>query len=167
MKRIIKIFLLLVVLLFPLVVNAKDNKVAFYQNSKDSQILELIQKYISMFNPSIGDALSSLIATESALKVLDYSIEDVYLMYKELPALNTKVSVKDKNVFKTNDNETRLVEPESVQKIIDDVVKECKNGRAFIRPSGTEDVVRVYAEAETIEQAKLITNKLVEALKSY
>ena len=120
-----------------------------------------------MFNPSIGDALSSLIATESALKVLDYSIEDVYLMYKELPALNTKVTVKDKNVFKTNDNETRLIEPESVQKIIDDVVKECKNGRAFIRPSGTEDVVRVYAEADSIEEAKQITNKLVEALKSY
>ena len=120
-----------------------------------------------MFNPSIGDSISSLIATESALKVLDYSIEDVYLMYKELPALNTKVSVKDKNIFKTNDNETRLVEPENVQKIIDEVVAKCKNGRAFIRPSGTEDVVRIYAEAESIEEAKEITNHLVEALKNY
>lgn len=137
------------------------------ENSKDSQILELIQKYISMFNPSIDDSISSLIATESALKVLDYSIEDVYLMYKELPALNTKVSVKDKNIFKTNDNETRLVEPENVQKIIDEVVAKCKNGRAFIRPSGTEDVVRIYAEAESIEEAKEITNHLVEALKNY
>ena len=26
-------------------------------------------------------------------------------------------------------------------------------GRCFVRPSGTEDVVRVYAEAETREQA--------------
>lgn len=28
-----------------------------------------------------------------------------------------------------------------------------ENGRSFVRPSGTEDVVRVYAEAVTQEQA--------------
>ena len=120
-----------------------------------------------MFNPSIGDAISSLIATESALKVLDYSIEDVYSMYKELPALNTKVSVKDKNIFKPNDNETKLIQPENVQKIIDEIVSKFNNGRAFIRPSGTEDVVRIYAEADNLNDAKTITEKLVEELKKY
>ena len=137
------------------------------ENSKDSQILELIQKFISMFNPSIGDALSSLIATESALKVLDFSIEDVYLMYKELPSLNTKISVKDKSIFKCNDNETKLIQPENLQMIIDQLVSKFNQARAFIRPSGTEDVVRIYTEAENIDDAKLITQKLVEELKKY
>jgi phosphoacetylglucosamine mutase len=137
------------------------------ENSKDSQILELIQKYISMFNPSIGDALSSLIATESALKVLDFSIEDVYLMYKELPSLNTKISVKDKSIFKCNDNETKLIQPENLQISIDQLVSKFNQARAFIRPSGTEDVVRIYTEAENIDDAKLITQKLVEELKQY
>ena len=35
-----------------------------------------------MFNPSIGDILASLISTESSLKVLDFSIEDVYYCIK-------------------------------------------------------------------------------------
>ena len=120
-----------------------------------------------MFNPSIGDALSSLIATESALKVLDFSIEDVYLMYKELPSLNTKISVKDKSIFKCNDNETKLIQPENLQMIIDQLVSKFNQARAFIRPSGTEDVVRIYTEAENIDDAKLITQKLVEELKQY
>ena len=33
-------------------------------------------------------------------------------------------------------------------------------GRSFVRPSGTEDVVRVYAEAETKEEA----DKLAQAV---
>ena len=32
---------------------------------------------------------------------------------------------------------------------IDAIVKDHASGRSFVRPSGTEDVVRVYAEAAT------------------
>ena len=97
-----------------------------------------------MFNPSIGDALSSLIATESLLKVLDFSIEDVYLMYKELRSLNTKISVKDKSIFKCNDNKTKLIQPENLQIIIDQLFSKFNQTRALIKPSETEDVVRIY-----------------------
>ena len=36
---------------------------------------------------------------------------------------------------------------------MEDWVGEVENGRSFVRPSGTEDCVRVYAEATTREKA--------------
>ncbi|VCX42199.1 unnamed protein product, partial [Gulo gulo] len=40
-----------------------------------------------------------------------------------------------------------------LQEAIDDLVKKYKLSRAFVRPSGTEDIVRVYAEADSQENA--------------
>jgi phosphoacetylglucosamine mutase len=37
-------------------------------------------------------------------------------------------------------------------------------GRAFVRPSGTEDVVRVYAEAATQEQARKLAHEVARAV---
>jgi len=45
------------------------------------------------------------------------------------------------------------VTPTGLQSAIDDIVKKYPEGRSFVRPSGTEDVVRVYAEARTREEA--------------
>ena len=39
--------------------------------------------------------------------------------------------------------------PAGLQAAIDAEVAKFKNGRSFVRASGTEDVVRVYAEADS------------------
>lgn len=39
--------------------------------------------------------------------------------------------------------------PEGLQAAIDSAVAPYPEGRSFVRPSGTEDVVRVYAEADS------------------
>lgn len=53
--------------------------------------------------------------------------------------------------------DTELTHPVGLQAQIDvEVSKVCK-GRCFVRPSGTEDVVRVYAEAETLEDTELLS----------
>lgn len=38
-------------------------------------------------------------------------------------------------------------------------------GRSFVRPSGTEDCVRVYAEAETKEAADQLANEVAGIVK--
>ncbi len=38
-------------------------------------------------------------------------------------------------------------------------------GRAFVRPSGTEDIVRVYAEASTQEAADALATRVGEVVK--
>lgn len=49
----------------------------------------------------------------------------------------------------TTDAERRTVSPAGLQEAIDATVSKYRRARSFVRPSGTEDVVRVYAEADT------------------
>jgi len=40
-------------------------------------------------------------------------------------------------------------------------------GRSFVRPSGTEDVVRVYAEGESQEAANSLAQQVAELVKKF
>lgn len=57
--------------------------------------------------------------------------------------------VSDRRVIDTTDAERRVVSPAGLQEAIDALVNKFSQARSFVRPSGTEDVVRVYAEADT------------------
>jgi phosphoacetylglucosamine mutase len=141
---------------------------SFIECSKDGQTLELLQIFMSMFNKTVGDSLSALICVESALKLMNMSTEDLFNIYKELEYVNVKVVISDKSIFKPNHDETRLVEPEIFQDFIDETVGRFakSNGRCFIRPSGTEDIVRIYAEADSLKEAEelaeIVKNKILE-----
>jgi phosphoacetylglucosamine mutase len=69
--------------------------------------------------------------------------------YEDLPNKLLKVEVADRNIFVAEDAERKLASPEGLQKQIDAEVSKVNGGRSFVRPSGTEDCVRVYAEAAT------------------
>lgn len=137
------------------------------ETSKDSQVLELLMKFIGLFNRTVGDALSSYLATECCLKIMNMSIIDVYHLYKELPSKNEKMTIKDKSIFIPNEDESRLTNPLSVQNEIDSIVSKYSKARCFIRPSGTEDVVRLYAEAEKESDVTSILQHMSSILKDY
>lgn len=59
-----------------------------------------------------------------------------------------------------------MTEPVSVQKSIDDIVAKYPGSRAFVRPSGTEDYVRVYAEHKDMAVVKEITKLIADELKA-
>ena len=44
------------------------------------------------------------------------------------------------------------------------MARHAPEGRCFVRPSGTEDVVRVYAESETEEGATKLANQIVDII---
>lgn len=54
----------------------------------------------------------------------------------------------DRSVVTTEDAERRCVTPAGLQAAVERLATAVPAGRAFVRPSGTEDVVRVYAECE-------------------
>ena len=59
-----------------------------------------------------------------------------------------------------------MATPAGLQALIDVAVAPVPSGRSFVRPSGTEDVVRVYAEAATQAEADALAAavcKLVHA----
>ena len=57
------------------------------------------------------------------------------------------LQVAERGVIVTTDAERRTLSPAGLQEAIDSLARKYGQGRAFVRPSGTEDIVRVYAEA--------------------
>jgi len=90
---------------------------------------------------------------EVVLAHKSYSGVEWDALYADLPNRLVKVVVKDRNIFKTEDAERRLVSPPGLQAKVEEIVRKYGGGRSFVRPSGTEDVVRVYAEAILRTQA--------------
>jgi phosphoacetylglucosamine mutase len=39
-------------------------------------------------------------------------------------------------------------------------------GKAFVRPSGTEDILRLYSEAKTIEEVESLAKAILDAIDS-
>ncbi|KAJ3708335.1 hypothetical protein LUZ61_012040 [Rhynchospora tenuis] len=62
----------------------------------------------------------------------------------------------------TADAETRVVKPAALQELIDTETAKYTHGRCFVRPSGTEDVVRIYAEAATQDSADSLANSVAQ-----
>lgn len=57
--------------------------------------------------------------------------------------------------------------PEGLQDEINELVSKYNKGRSFIRPSGTEDIVRVYAEAVTQEEADKLAAEVANKVYEY
>lgn len=115
--------------------------------------LKQLKDLIDVINQTVGDALSDILLVEAILELTGNSAAQWDEMYTDLPNRLVKVVVPNRNIFKTEDAERRLVAPSGLQGKIDELVKNYDRGRSFVRPSGTEDVVRVYAEAVTKTQA--------------
>lgn len=106
---------------------------------------------MDVINETVGDAISDMLLVEIILQSNGWDVKDWYNTYTDLPNLQKKIRVADRNVITTTDAERIVVTPDNLQNGIDDAVKKYRRGRSFVRPSGTEDIVRVYAEAESRE----------------
>jgi len=115
-----------------------------------------------VINEAVGDAISVILAVEAVLRSLDWSCAEWLAMYSDLPNRQVKVVVSDRGIFETTDAERKCVKPEGLQAAIDGTVASVERGRAFVRPSGTEDVVRVYAEAPTVEATLGLAQAVVD-----
>ncbi|XP_045470715.1 phosphoacetylglucosamine mutase [Harmonia axyridis] len=115
--------------------------------------IKKLQTVIDLINETVGDALSDMLLVETILHSKGWSIQDWEKTYTDLPNRLMKVSVKDRNTITTTNAERTCLKPEGLQKEIDMIVKKYKSGRSFVRPSGTEDLVRVYAEAASKDEA--------------
>jgi len=123
---------------------------------------------LDVINQTVGDAISDLLCVECVLADLGWGCEQWLAGYTELPNRLGKVGVRDRGEVTTSDAERKVETPAGMQDRIDQIVSNFKDGRSFVRPSGTEDCVRVYSEAATREEAdqlceqvsKLVTEML-------
>lgn len=119
---------------------------------------------MEVINQTVGDAISDLMIVETVLHARGWSIQDWEAAYTDLPSKQLKVVVKDRRVIETTDAERLCMAPPGLQDQINLFVKNVPNGRAFVRPSGTEDIVRVYAEADTQANADRLALQVASAV---
>ncbi|XP_076016343.1 phosphoacetylglucosamine mutase [Genypterus blacodes] len=122
-------------------------------NDERKRAALLLQNTMNVINQAVGDAISDMLLIEAILAIKGLTVQQWDAIYSDLPNRQLKVKVSDRRVIDTTDAERRVVSPAGLQEAIDGIVKKYKLGRSFVRPSGTEDVVRVYAEAHTQESA--------------
>ncbi|GFS55480.1 phosphoacetylglucosamine mutase [Nephila pilipes] len=122
---------------------------------------------IDVINESVGDAISDLLLTEIILHDFDWDISDWDALYADSPNRQLKIKVPDRNVLSTTDAERKCVKPEGLQEAIDNLVLKYEQARSFVRPSGTEDIVRVYAEADTQNAADKLAEEVGLLVKKF
>lgn len=120
-----------------------------------------------LINQAVGDAISDALFIEAVLTLKGWTIQDWAATYTDLPSRQTKLAVADRTVIVTTEDETRVVSLPELQAAIDALVAGTPKGRAFVRPSGTEDVVRVYAEASTEAGADALALAVAQAAYTY
>ncbi|CAH1396566.1 unnamed protein product [Nezara viridula] len=128
-------------------------------DSKRQMVIRLKQ-LTELINSTVGDAISDMFLVETVLYFRGWSIQDWFSVYANLPNRLSKVTITDRNTIKTADADRKCTSPEGLQEAIDKIVKDYPSGRSFVRPSGTEDIVRIYAEAESQEAADELATRV-------
>eukprot|EP00127_Corallochytrium_limacisporum_P007162 Clim_evm35s243 gene=Clim_evmTU35s243 len=134
-------------------------------NDTGKTAYKTLSALVRVINETVGDALSDILLVEACLALKGWSLSEWNSKYNDLPNRQMKVRVADRTAITTTNAEQTVVTPEGLQEAIDEIVRKYPSGRSFVRPSGTEDVVRVYAEAETREQCDELA--VTVALKTY
>ncbi|KAF2086714.1 Phosphoacetylglucosamine mutase [Saccharata proteae CBS 121410] len=137
------------------------------QSPAQNEALETLQALTDLINQTVGDALSDLLLVEAILAHKKWGPAEWLATYNDLPNRLVRVEVRDRNIFKAVDAERKLESPAGIQEEIDKLVGKYKQGRSFARASGTEDAVRVYAEAETRIEADDLAAKVAGLVRKF
>ncbi|MBO1513509.1 phosphoglucosamine mutase [Metabacillus bambusae] len=104
-----------------------------------------------------GDGLLTGLQLVNIMKLTGKKLSELASEMKKYPQLLINVKVTDKH---------GVTENEKVKEIIESVEQEMNgNGRILVRPSGTEPLVRVMAEAPTEEQCSKYVERIVDIVK--
>ncbi|XP_064465674.1 phosphoacetylglucosamine mutase-like [Ornithodoros turicata] len=133
------------------VIRDAAEKVSLYPEQQ--QAAQKLLYTMNLINQTVGDAIADMLLVETVLHAKGLCTPEWNALYTDLPNRQLKIRVANRNIITTTDAERRCTTPANLQPAIDLLVQNVPNGRSFVRPSGTEDIVRVYAEANTQEAA--------------
>ncbi len=104
-----------------------------------------------------GDGLLTGVQLVNIMKVTGKSLSELASGMKKFPQRLVNIRVKDKY---------HVTQNEKVSAIIQEVEQEMNgDGRILVRPSGTEPLVRVMAEASTEELCESYVNRIADVVK--
>lgn len=112
---------------------------------------------ILKYHATTGDGLMTALAVLKVMKETGKSIMELKEGLKIYPQLLVNVHVTDK---------TKVMDDPEVQSAISDVDTQLHgNGRVLVRPSGTEPLLRVMAEAETDEICEEVCHRIADLIE--
>jgi phosphoglucosamine mutase len=105
-----------------------------------------------------GDGLLTALALMGRMVATGASLAELASVVRRLPQVLVNVPVRDR---------IAVVESERVAEAVNAVEQELgQDGRVLLRPSGTEQLVRVMVEAPTQEQADAVAARLADVVRS-
>lgn len=147
-------------------IHASNNAIAELEKyslntGKSNDLLDIIL----LNNSYTGDAICIMIIVEYILTLFDWGEYDWYRIYADRPNTLVSQEVKDRSIFKTINAGLECIEPKGLQDKIDTHVAKYGSGaRCFVRPSGTENLVRIYAEAMDQKSSGELAHDVIEEL---
>ncbi|WP_374723423.1 phosphoglucosamine mutase [Calidifontibacillus erzurumensis] len=104
-----------------------------------------------------GDGMLSALQLINIMKATRKRLSELASEMQKFPQLLKNVRVTDRKLVQEN---------ERIQTVIKEVEEEIgENGRVLVRPSGTEPLVRVMAEARTEELCEYYVDKIVKVVE--
>ena len=122
--------------------------------------------FLKISNQTVGDGIANILMMEAILRDLDMNYQQVRELYQEKPSKMYKAIVEDRASFKVTKNELRLIEPEDLQNDIDKILKKMPGSRGFVRPSGTEDILRLYVESTNHKEVDVVADRILKLIEN-
>ena len=88
--------------------------------------------------------------------MLEKDPKDVLSNYKKIPQINESITVINKDI----------ISDAEVKTAINDIKSDLTINRILVRPSGTENKIRIMIESENKKTAKKYTNDLIKLFES-
>ena len=105
---------------------------------------------------STGDGTIAALKVISSLLMLEKDPKDILRNYTKMPQININVDVQNKDILSDS----------SIQKAIKEVESDITVGRVLVRPSGTENKIRVMVESDDEIAATKYANDISSKLET-
>jgi phosphoglucosamine mutase len=104
---------------------------------------------------STGDGTIAALKVISSLLMLEKDPKDILLNYTKMPQININIDVTNKDILSDT----------NIQKAIKEVESDITVGRVLVRPSGTENKIRVMVESDDEITATKYANDIAKMFK--
>ncbi len=101
---------------------------------------------------STGDGTIAALKVISSLLILEKDPEDILRNYSKIPQKNINVDVENKDILSDS----------RIQKKIKEIQSDLTVGRVLVRPSGTENIIRIMVESDNESTAKKYAEDIAE-----